>query len=145
MLHRRLMTGRSATPLSPISVVIEDPRLAVSGERLDTPGSIEVHVCSGPSSDDEVCPLVTEGVCPFGSCDVVVCSLAGVWAAPVQAAWRDAGVPVTAPSGSSWEGASFREALGSAYQALFLAAHGLGDTGGELWGVPVLSGGKQPE
>jgi hypothetical protein len=76
-------------PMRRLRVLIEDPTLGTA--RLDDQwrAGMEVTICSGPSSDDEVCPLVMDGRCPLGPVDVVVCALEGPWARSVHAAWLD--------------------------------------------------------
>lgn len=115
MQRRRAVSSGSSTPMRPIKIVIEDAGLASSGVPLRAPRGVDLCICSGPSSDHEICPLVTDRACPFGPCDVVVSSLDGPWAESVDAAWRATGVPVTSVDG---------EHLGAAYQALYRASFG---------------------
>lgn len=78
-----------------LRLVIEDRDLAGDGQLgEDLALAFDVSVCSGPGSDREVCPLVTEGRCPLAPCDVVVSAVDGPWSRAVRAAWRQAGVPL---------------------------------------------------
>src|SRR5437588_435797 len=58
---------------------------------------MDVRLCSGPTSERECCPLVSDGFCPLGPCDVVVSDIEGAWASPVHRAWQQLGVPVARP------------------------------------------------
>jgi hypothetical protein len=91
MQHRTTLPEAPRGPVRPVRVLIEDPAL-LSGA-LDAPGGFEVVACSGPR-DADVCPLVMDGTCPLGPCDVVVTTLAGPWARSVRAAWQEAGAVV---------------------------------------------------
>lgn len=76
-----------------LRVLIEDPALIV--EDLATPtAAIEVTACSGPRDEHEVCPLVMDGTCPLGPCDIVVSALTGPWAPSVRAAWARTATPM---------------------------------------------------
>lgn len=90
MQHRRASI-ESTVPGRGLRLLIEDP------EVLDAPGwpaHLDVTVCSGPSSVDEVCRLVTDGACPLGDFHAVVTALQGPWAAPVHRAWQVSTTPV---------------------------------------------------
>jgi hypothetical protein len=85
-------------PGRPLRVLIEDPALIV--EDLATPtAAIEVTACSGPRDEHEVCPLVMDGTCPLGPCDIVVSALTGPWATVSP---RTAGVHSFVPAGHVW-------------------------------------------
>ena len=68
-------------------VLIEDERLADLPLERAAAAGVDVRVCSGPQSEREACPLVTDGACPLGSFDAVVSALHGPWAQPVRRAW----------------------------------------------------------
>src|SRR5580765_460173 len=86
MLQQRV-ARTDRTWAEPIRVVIESERLAAAPIRPLLVGGIEVVICSGPRSEHDACPLVTDARCPAGECDVVVSSLQGPWAASVHNAW----------------------------------------------------------
>jgi hypothetical protein len=102
-------------------VVIEDAALATAALQVPSSLGLDVTICSGPSSEREPCPLVLEGRCPLGPCDVVVCGLDGPWATSVHAAWREAGAVVLDGSDGLPESAEdrLRHHLGAAVTALF--------------------------
>ncbi|HEX6568536.1 MAG TPA: hypothetical protein VF015_05200 [Acidimicrobiales bacterium] len=80
-------------PARPLRVLIEDPALMV--DDLATPTTaIDVTACSGPRDEREMCPLVMDGTCPLGPCDIVVSALTGPWAPSVRAAWAETSTPV---------------------------------------------------
>jgi hypothetical protein len=93
MLQRT--TALNASPLlgRPLRVIIEDPALIVDDLAAPT-GAIEVTACSGPCDEREVCPLVMDGTCPLGPCDIVVSALEGPWAPSVRAAWAHSPTPM---------------------------------------------------
>lgn len=107
----------SASPARLVRVVIEDRALAEAAASADVPG-LDVRICSGPIGDHETCPLVLDGSCPLGPCDVVVCGLDGPWAPAVRNAWADAGVVVTPPSTTD-SSPSLNGSVGSALQTLW--------------------------
>jgi hypothetical protein len=76
-----------------VRVLIEDPALIV--DDLETPtAAIDVTVCGGPRDEREVCPLVMDGTCPLGPCDIIVSALEGSWAPSVRAAWAETSTPM---------------------------------------------------
>jgi hypothetical protein len=76
-----------------VRMLIEDPALIV--DDLEIPASaIDVTVCGGPRDQREVCPLVMDGSCPLGPCDIVVSALEGSWAPSVRAAWAETSTPM---------------------------------------------------
>src|SRR4029453_5028363 len=84
MGRRPIAIDPPPVPGRPLRVLIEDPALIV--EDLATPtAAIEVTACSGPRDEDEVCPLVMDGTCPLGPCDIVGSALTGPWAPPGRA------------------------------------------------------------
>ena len=124
MLHHDL-PGRSRTPGRSIRVVIESDRLAATPIELRSFGGTEVTICSGPSGTADYCPLVADGSCPIGECDVVVSSLDGPWANAVHTAWADRGTAVTrvVDAGGDVE-TLFDQHLGAALGALFRVGYG---------------------
>ena len=78
-------------------VLVEDDGFDLDVLDLSPPGAdaFDVVVCTGPGAD-EVCPLVTEGACPFGRPDVVVHALDDLhpWSHSILAAWAEQDVPV---------------------------------------------------
>jgi hypothetical protein len=82
-------------------VLVEDDTLDPATLDLSPPGAaaLDIVVCTGPDGL-EYCPLVADGFCPLGTPDVVVSNLsaANPWAASVQAAWAERGVPVVTAS-----------------------------------------------
>ena len=119
MLHHNLPC-RSRIPGRSIRIVIESDRLAATPIELRSFGGTDVSICSGPGGTAEYCPLVADGLCPIGECDVVVSSLDGPWANAVHAAWADRGTAVTqvVDDGSAVE-TLFDRHLGAALGALF--------------------------
>jgi hypothetical protein len=101
-----------------VRVLIEDPQLV--RRNLDPPAGFEVIACAGPRAD-EVCPLVMEGTCPLGPCDVVVTALGGPWAHSVRAAWQEAGAVVVDAGdlATSDPGARLSHHLGASIQRLW--------------------------
>jgi hypothetical protein len=88
MLQRTTANNPPAVPGHPLRMLIEDP--ALIADELATPtDAIEVTVCSGPRDERDVCPLVMDGTCPLGPCDIVVWALQGPWAPSVRAAWAE--------------------------------------------------------
>jgi hypothetical protein len=88
MLQRTIPTQPTPVPGRHVRVLLEDPALIV--DDLETPAAaIDVTVCGGPRDEREVCPLVMDGTCPLGPCDVVVSALEGSWAPSVRAAWAE--------------------------------------------------------
>jgi len=77
-------------------------------------------------TDHEFCPLVSDGVCPLGSFDVVVSDLDGPWAEPVRRAWEQQPVPVArvtrAPDVDATE--HVRACVGAAMAVLYGATFG---------------------
>lgn len=129
---QRSIPARSALPGRRVRVLVEtdDPStLANAGRSL--PG-LDVMLCSGPTSADEVCPLVAEGTCPLGACDVVVSDLRGPWAHPVREAWLDSGAVVTPASVGRWSAPADQldAYLGAALTALYRAQYGRRPTAG---------------
>ena len=99
-MQQRRVQSDLRVPLRPLRVVIEDRDLAAAPlADCDTAG-MDVRVCSGPVESPGRCPLVTDGLCPIGSADVVVCGLEGEWERPVVRAWQQAGAIVIRPTGS---------------------------------------------
>jgi hypothetical protein len=93
MLQRTTAIRPPPLPARPLRILIEDPALIV--DDLVTPtAAIDVTACSGPRDEREVCPLVVEGRCPLGPCDIVVSALDGPWAASVRAAWAETSTPM---------------------------------------------------
>jgi hypothetical protein len=93
MLQRTTPTQPTPVPGRPVRVLIEDPALIV--DDLETPAAaIDVTVCGGPRDEREVCPLVMDGSCPLGPCDIVVSALEGSWAPSVRAAWAETSTPM---------------------------------------------------
>lgn len=93
MLQRTAAVNPPLLPARPLRVLIEDPALIV--DDLATPtAAIDITACSGPCDEREVCPLVMDGSCPLGPCDVVVSALTGPWARSVRAAWAETSTPV---------------------------------------------------
>lgn len=122
MLHRSL-PSTSALPGRPVRVLVEtnDPNtLAYTPSRL---AGLDVKLCSGPATSDEVCPLVADGTCPLGESDVVVCDLDGPWHEPVREAWIRKGVVVARPSEERWTSPADQldAYLGAALTALYRA------------------------
>jgi hypothetical protein len=76
-------------PMRPLRILIEDPILATAQLSDGWRGGMEVTICSGPSSDGELCPLVMDGRCPVEPVDVVVCGLGRPWGRSVHAAWLE--------------------------------------------------------
>ena len=98
MLQRRTAPHPPAFPGRPLRVIIEDPALIV--DDLATPtAAIEVTACGGPRDEQEVCPLVMDGTCPLGPCDIVVSALKGPWAPSVRAAWAETSTPMVDATG----------------------------------------------
>ena len=124
MLHHRLVS-RSRAPGQSIRVVIESDQLATTPIELRSFGGTDVQICSGPDGAMERCPLVTDGSCPIGECDVIVSSLRGPWANAVHAAWVDHGIVATRvlDDGSAGQ-ALFDQHVGAALSALYLSAYG---------------------
>ena len=137
MLHRSVPM-KPGPPVRRVRVVIEDAALAESGFEARETAGMDITICSGPGSDREVCPLVVDGACPVGSCDVVVSSLEGPWAAPVAQAWRYEGVLVTraTPDASSAPAQRFDGFVGEAVRALYAAQFGA--PGQDPADVPVI-------
>jgi hypothetical protein len=93
MLQRTSTANPPPFPGRPVRVLIEDPALVVGD--LATPSSaIEVRACGGPCDEREECPLVMDGACPLGPCDIVVSALKGPWAPSVRAAWAETSTPM---------------------------------------------------
>jgi hypothetical protein len=93
MLQRTTPINPPPFPGRPLRVLIEDPALIV--DDLATPtAAIDVTACSGPRHEQEVCPLVMDGTCPLGPCDIVVPALKGPWAPSVRAAWAQTSTPM---------------------------------------------------
>jgi hypothetical protein len=93
MLQRTTAISPPPFPGRPLRVLIEDPALIVDDLAKPT-AAIEVTVCSGPGDEREVCPLVMDGTCPLGLCDIVVSALEGPWAPSVRAAWAETSTPM---------------------------------------------------
>jgi hypothetical protein len=126
MLHHDFPC-RSRTPGQPIRVLIESDRLARATIEHRSFAGADVTICSGPGGTAEYCPLVGDGRCPLGECDVVVSSLDGPWADAVQAAWVDRGTVATqiVDDGTAAQ-ALFDQHLGAAVGALFRRSYGPG-------------------
>jgi hypothetical protein len=93
MLQRTTPAQPTPVPGRHVRVLIEDPALIV--DDLETPAAaIDVTVCGGPRDEREVCPLVMDGTCPLGPCDIVVSALEGSWAPSVRAAWAETSTPM---------------------------------------------------
>jgi hypothetical protein len=93
MLQRSITVNPPPLPTRPLRVLIEDPALVA--DDLATPtAAIDVTACSGPCDERELCPLVMDGRCPLGPCDIVVSALTGPWAPAVRAAWAETSTPV---------------------------------------------------
>jgi hypothetical protein len=93
MLQRTTAINPSHVPARPLRVLIEDPALIV--DDLATPtAAIDLTACSGPRDEREVCPLVMDGTCPLGPCDIVVSALKGPWAPSVRTAWAQTSTPM---------------------------------------------------
>ena len=121
---QRSVPRTSPLPGRPVRVLIESADLAsqpVPARRL---GGVEVAICSGPTSLEDACPLVTEGVCPMGDCDVVASELEGPWAPSVRNAWLRNGVVVTSTRGAASSPEDrFDAHLGAALSALYRTAY----------------------
>lgn len=79
-------------------ILVEDDSLDLTTLDL-TPhcgDAFDIVVCSGPTGDLDVCPLVMSGTCPVGVPDVVVSALGATnhWRSSVARAWECDGVPV---------------------------------------------------
>lgn len=93
MLQRTTASNPPPVPVSRLRVLIEDAALSV--DDLATPtAAIDVTACSGPRDERDVCPLVMEGTCPLGPCDIVLSALNGLWAPSVRAAWAQTSTPM---------------------------------------------------
>ena len=93
MLQRTTASNPPPVPVSRLRVLIEDAALSV--DNLATPtAAIDVTACSGPRDERDVCPLVMEGTCPLGPCDIVLSALNGLWAPSVRAAWAQTSTPM---------------------------------------------------
>lgn len=114
MLHRTL-PPRGGPPVRRLRVLLEDPLLAVATFDRAGDAGVQINICSGPDGATEVCPLVADGTCPFGRCDVVVSFLDGPWGPAVAEAWRRQGVAGRRAGGSeTGPDERFRRALGIA-------------------------------
>lgn len=98
MLRRTIASDPPPFPARPVRVVIEDPALLV-GDLTTPTAAIEITACGGPRDEREPCPLVTDGACPLGPCDVVVSALEGPWAPSVCAAWSETSTPTVDATG----------------------------------------------
>ena len=93
MLQRTTASNPPPVPGSRLRALIEDAALSV--DDLATPtAAIDVTACSGPRDERDVCPLVMEGTCPLGPCDIVLSALNGLWAPSVRAAWAQTSTPM---------------------------------------------------
>jgi hypothetical protein len=121
MKQRTTVPEAPRAPIRPVRVLIEDP--ALLGSALDCPGGFELVACSGPEGVD-VCPLVMDGTCPLGPCDVVVTTLAGPWAGSVRAAWHEAGAVLVdaAELAAAEPNARLNHHVGAAIQRLWPTA-----------------------
>ena len=132
MYQRMTVTPATPFPLRPLRIVIEDPALLLAD--VHPAGAFEITMCSGPCEGD-VCPLVMDGSCPLGPCDLVVSALEGPWAHSVHAAWEETGTPVVDARGVTTEDPEARVAhhVGAALQRLLAAyaseLHGEEDDG----------------
>jgi hypothetical protein len=79
-------------------ILVEDDGAPITGSALAAGAAVgaDVIFCHGPDHPGEACPLVTDGACPAGTPDVVVCALGGPWRRSIEAAWRADRVPVAA-------------------------------------------------
>jgi hypothetical protein len=122
---------RPSSPMRRLHLLIEDPTLA--GARLSDEwrGGMDVTICSGPTSDRDVCPLVLDGRCPLGPVDVVVCGLNGPWARSVHAAWLE--TPLLVVDAREGIGGSpperFKHHMGTALAAMISPALRIGTFG----------------
>jgi hypothetical protein len=92
VLQRTTASNPPPVPVSRLRVLIEDAALSV--DNLATPtAAIDVTACSGPRDERDVCPLVMDGTCPLGPCDIVLSALNGLWAPSVRAAWAQTSTP----------------------------------------------------
>jgi len=124
-MDQQMMESTSMVPGKPLRVLIEAPDLAGASALPRRLSGIEVAVCSGPHDETKPCPLVVDGACPFGDCDIVVSALDGPWAEPVRRAWAAANVVLTTGSGhmsASTEDA-FDTYLGAGLLALYRAQY----------------------
>ena len=88
MLQRSTTVNPPPLPTRPLRVLIEDPALVA--DDLATPtAAIDVTACSGPCDERELCPLVMDGRCPLGPCDIVVSALTGRGRQPARGLGRD--------------------------------------------------------
>jgi hypothetical protein len=93
VLQRTTASNPPPVPVSRLRVLIEDAALSV--DDLATPtAAIDVTACSGPRDERDVCPLVMDGTCPLGPCDIVLSALNGLWAPSVRAAWAQTSTPM---------------------------------------------------
>jgi hypothetical protein len=122
---QRSMSHPSQTPGPRLRVLVEDTRLAALPLDGATVGGADVAVCSGPHSESEPCPLVTEGRCPMGSFDAVVCALDGPWAHSVRRAWseQNAVVANVDPDVALDVNDQLKAHVGAALQAVFRAQY----------------------
>ena len=116
---------RTATPLRPLRILIEDPdlHLASCQGAPETTLGFEITVCTGPACDAEECPLVMDGSCPVGDVDVVVSALGGPWSRSVRAAWAETGICYADTTGlpAVNDDERLRHHLGAALHALAAA------------------------
>jgi hypothetical protein len=93
VLQRTTASNPPPVPGSRLRALIEDAALSV--DDLATPtAAIDVTACSGPRDERDVCPLVMDGTCPLGPCDIVLSALNGLWAPSVRAAWAQTSTPM---------------------------------------------------
>jgi hypothetical protein len=83
VLQRTTASNPPPVPVRRLRVLIEDAALSV--DDLATPtAAIDVTACSGTPDERDVCPLVMDGTCPLGPCDIVLSALVGLADPPVD-------------------------------------------------------------
>lgn len=122
MLHRSIRSAREL-PGHRVRILVETNIPGAAHFDGRTPFGTDVDVCSGPLTDHELCPLVSNGACPLGSFDVVVSDLDGPWAEPVRRAWEQQAVPMAQVTRTGEVDATehVRACVGAAMAELFRA------------------------
>lgn len=122
MEQRQWMHASTPTPGRRPRILVEDDGVAIPGSPAAAGGAVgaDVILCRGPADAGERCPLVTDGACPLGTPDVVVCALGGPWRRSVESAWRAGGVHVVAVEPDLPGGWAAR--LGAAVASAFASA-----------------------